>query len=77
MTTIQINKEVKKYVTEIAIDSVQVLIEKYCAISYRIKYNDSTFESKTYYTTEEEYALWGNDDNYIINLVLTKEGVSA
>ena len=69
--------EVKKYVTEIAIDSVQVLIEKYCAISYRIKYNDSTFESKTYYTTEEEYALWGNDDNYIINLVLTKEGVSA
>jgi len=39
---------------------------------YLFSDNDTLIESKQYLIKDEEYANWGNDDNYIITLIKQK-----
>lgn len=76
MTKIEVNKKVSRFVVELAIDITQVILDKTATVHYRLVYNDNSFDSKTYHMTAEEYANWSNDDNYVVGLLLTKEGLN-
>lgn len=43
---------------------------------YLMDENQHVVDARNVDINEAEYALWGNDDNYIINLALSKAGVS-
>lgn len=62
--------KIRMYINNFTLNATDcsITVEKYDA-SLRI------VDVVQVYITPEEYLLWGHDDNYIINLVLSKIGV--
>jgi hypothetical protein len=70
-TTIVKLKPVPYYITELEIHSVSLRLDKGAHIQYILK-GDILHLGNTLELTPDEYAAWGNDDNYIVDLLLSK-----
>jgi hypothetical protein len=72
-TTIKI-KPVNYSVDVLEIINVGIQLDKTAHINCIVKGEKIVFNN-TIDLTADEYAAWGNDDNYIIDLVLSKLGL--
>ena len=59
-------------INSIKINILKVELFKGITISVNLLSNDKLIDTKIMTITGDEYSNWGNDDNYIINLVLGK-----
>jgi len=73
-TTIIQLKPLPYYITELEIHSISLRLDKGAYIQYILK-GDLLQISNTLELTPEEYAAWGTDDNYIVDLLMNKLGV--
>lgn len=60
--------------TEVLITSVSITLESTSYITGAIL-GDNISKPFNIHLTKEEYTAWGTDDNYIIDLILTKLGL--
>jgi hypothetical protein len=63
---------ITKVLTDIEIVGALVNFNGVKTVTYREIYNNGDTVVKNYELTAEEYAQWGNDDNYIKTLIETK-----
>ena len=59
-------------INNIQINILKVELFKGITLSINLLSNNKLIDSKIMTITGDEYNNWGNDDNYIINLVLDK-----
>ena len=59
-------------INNIQINILKVELFKGMTLSVNLLSNTKLIDSKIMSITGDEYSNWGNDDNYIINLVLDK-----
>ena len=63
-------------VNNIKIKIMNIDLFKSITICVSLLTNNKNVDNKILKISGEEYTNWGNDDNYIIDLVLTKLGLS-
>jgi hypothetical protein len=81
MSDINVNVQDSSYVKTNTINNVKIRIMNVdlfnsitvCASLFE---NKSLVDNKVYKIEGEEYSNWGNDDTYIVNLILTKLGMT-
>ncbi len=81
MSDINVNVQDSPYVITNTINKVQIRVmnvELFTSVSVAASlfHNDSLIDNKFFKIEGEEYSNWGNSDQYIINLVLTKLGLT-
>ena len=81
MDDIKVNIEDYNFVQSSVVNNIKIKIMnvdlfKSITICVSLLTNNKNVDNKILKITGEEYNNWGNDDNYIINLVLTKLGLS-
>lgn len=81
MDDIKVNIEDYNFVQSSVVNNIKIKIMnvdlfKSITICVSLLNNNKNVDNKILKITGEEYTNWGNDDNYIINLVLTKLGLS-
>ena len=62
--------KIEMEVMEMVLDSHVTMLVRY------LNNNGNLLDNKTVRIEGDEYNAWGDDDNYIINLVLTKLGLT-
>ncbi len=70
----------KEYVTVDIVNKVEIRIinlqlGKFVDVSAVLKQNDRYVKNYTFHIEGEEYNSWGNDDEYLKNLILQKLGL--
>ncbi len=81
MDTTNINVQDKEQVKIFVINNIEMRVvnlslNKFVDVNVTLK-QDNSFVSSVYLRIEgEEYAAWGNNDDYLENLVLTKLGLT-
>jgi len=81
MSDINVNVQDSSYVKTNTINNIIIRIMNVdlfnsitiCASLFE---NKSLVDNKVYKIEGEEYSNWGNDDTYIVNLILTKLGMT-
>jgi hypothetical protein len=73
-TTIIQLKPVPYFIDKLEIHSVSLRLDKGASINYIIS-GDKIQIGNSLELTPDEYAGWGNDDNYIVDLLLSKLGL--
>jgi hypothetical protein len=81
MDDIKVNVEDYTFVQTSIINNIKIKIMnidlfKSITLCVSLLNNNKNVENKIIKITDAEYTNWGNDDNYIVNLVLTKLGLS-
>ncbi len=81
MSDINVNVQDSPYVVTNTINKVQIRVmnvELFTSVSVAASLfnNDSLIDNKFFKIEGEEYNNWGNSDQYIVNLVLTKLGLT-
>ena len=81
MNDIKVNIEDYNFVQTSIVNNIKIKIMnidlfKSITICVTLLNNTKNVDNKIMTLTGEEYTKWGNDDNYIVNLVLTKLGLS-
>jgi hypothetical protein len=59
-------------INNIQINILKIELFKSMTLSVNLLSNNKLIDSKLMTITGDEYTNWGNDDNYIINLIMTK-----
>ena len=54
----------------------RIILFKSISLSVSLLENESLVENKYIEVSGEDYTNWGNDDQYIVNFVLTKLGLT-
>ncbi len=77
MNNIKVNVNDYTFVQTSVINNIQINILKIelfigMTISVNLLSNNKIIDSKIMNISGDEYTNWSNDDNYIVNLVLTK-----
>jgi hypothetical protein len=77
MNNIKVNINDYTFVQTSVINNIQINILKVelfkgMTLSVNLLSNNKIIDSKIMTISGDEYSNWGNDDNYIINLVLNK-----
>jgi hypothetical protein len=77
MNNINVNVNDYNFVQTSVINNIQINILKIelfksMTLSVNLLSNNKIIDSKLMNISGDEYSNWSNDDNYIINLVLTK-----
>jgi hypothetical protein len=69
-------KIVKEYtVIKLCIQISELVLNKTATFMVDLECDTRDIVDRYYYTlTEEEYSLWGNDDGYVIDLILNHYG---
>ena len=62
----------KSKITSFIIENLNVKVFENCKINLSLKDEYGNINGISVELTNEEYANWNNDDNYIINLIKTK-----
>ena len=62
----------KSKITSFIIENLNVKVFENCKINLSLKDEYGYINGISVELTNEEYANWNNDDNYIINLIKTK-----
>ena len=62
----------KSIINNIQINILKIELFKSMTLSVNLLSNNKLIDSKLMTITGDEYTNWGNDDNYIINLIMTK-----
>lgn len=81
MNDIKVNVEDYNFVktsviNNINIKIIQVELFKSITLSVTLLSNNQNIDNQIIKISGDDYTNWGNDDNYIINLVLTKLGLT-
>ena len=64
-------------VSKIEMEVVEMVLDSHVTmIVHYLNANGNSLDNKIVKIEGEEYNAWGDDDNYIINLVLTKLGLA-
>jgi len=64
-------------VSKIEMEVVEMVLDSHVTmIVHYLNANGNSLDNKIVKIEGEEYNAWGDDDNYIINLVLTKLGLT-
>lgn len=78
LTQIFVNEKNYTKVAKFVLFDVKLLLNIGAEINYSVcDDNGGTIKSDSYVLTENEFSNWGNDDMYIVNLILTKEGLTS
>lgn len=81
MSEIVVNVQDYPYVVSNTINNVrisigQVILFKSVHINALLMQNNNLIESKFFTITGDEYANWSNDDQYLVDLVMSKLGLT-
>ena len=63
-------------INNIKIHVNQIVLFNSISICVRLFHDNTLIENKMLEISGTDYTNWGNDDNYIVNIVLTKLGLS-
>lgn len=81
MNNISVQVENSEYIKSSIINKVIIQVNsielfKSITVVARLFNNDTLVDNKFFTIIDEEYANWGNDDSYIVNLILNKLGLT-
>ena len=64
-------------VTKIEIEVIELVLNSHVTVVARLlNSNGNLIDNRIFKIVGDEYNAWGDDDNYITNLILTKLGAS-
>lgn len=70
------NKTFEKVATKFQIAEIDVTLNQSARLMVQFFNDDFNYiDSKELFLSEEEYNLWGQDDNYILELIENKLGI--